>query len=220
MSGLWSPKATIPEATQPRKAKKVYLSDYNVMLNKKYFEKLRADLLSYSEKRREVIKQAGDAQHAAKKAIFALQRDNLAEAKESLAKAESLLLDLSKKNAKDSRIFDEGSFKAALEEYTEAVLFKQFLDREPIGEIKTFKLDSDAYVSGLCDVPGEIVRYAIKAATARDFRTVTHCNLVAEAIIAELVDMDLTGYNRQKFDQAKQALNKLQQIVYEVSLKQ
>jgi hypothetical protein len=35
-----------------------------------------------------------------------------------------------------------------------------------------------------------------------------------------MVDMDLTGYNRQKFDQAKGALNKLQQVVYEVSLQQ
>ena len=38
-------------------------------------------------------------------------------------------------------------------------------------------------------------------------------------IVNEMVDMNLTGYNRQKFDQAKQALNKLQQVVYEVSLK-
>lgn len=190
------------------------------MLNKKYFQSLRTDLLAYAEKRREVIKQAGDAQHAAKRAIFALQRDNRAEADESLKKAESNLSALTKKYSKDVRIFDEGSFKAALEEYTEAVLFKQFLDGKEIGEIKAFKLDSDAYISGLCDVPGEIVRYAIKAATERDYKTVKRCYAVSEAIVSELVDMDLTGYNRQKFDQAKQALNKLQQVAYEVSLKE
>lgn len=190
------------------------------MINKKYFHSVRADLLDYAEKRREVIKQAGDAQHAAKKAIFAMQRDSQAEAEESLAKAETSLLAITKKYSKDVRIFDEGSFKAALEEYTEATLFKQFLDKKDIGEIKNFKLDSDAYISGLCDVPGEIVRYAIKAATERDFATVKRCYTVSETVIAELVDMDLTGYNRQKFDQAKQALNKLQQIAYEVSLKE
>lgn len=190
------------------------------MLNKSYFKKVRADLLAYAEKRREVIKKAGDAQHAAKKAIFALQRDNRTEAKESLTRSESGLKELVKKYAKDARIFDEGSFKAALEEYTEATLFSQFLDGKEIGEIKTFKLNSDAYISGLCDVPGEILRYAIKSATERNFKNVKRCHEVAEAIVAELVDMDLTGYNRQKFDQAKQALNKLQQVVYEVSLKE
>ncbi len=189
------------------------------MLNKKYFQTLRTDLLAYAEKRREVIKMAGDAQHHAKRAIFALQRESLQEASESLSKAETNLKELTKKYSKDTRIFDEGSFKAALEEYTEAVLFKQFLEGKEIGEIKAFKLDSDAYVSGLCDVPGEIVRYAIKAATERKFAMVQRAYAVSEAIIAELIDMDLTGYNRQKFDQAKQAHNKLQQIVYEVSLK-
>ncbi len=189
------------------------------MINKKYFQKVRQDLLSYAEKRREVIKTAGDAQHLSKRAIFALQRDDRSEADESLSKAEKALHELTRKFAKDVRIFDEGSFKASLEEYTEATLFKQFLDGKEIGEIKGFKLDSDAYVSGLCDVPGEIVRYAIKSATERDYDTVKRCYAVSETIIAALVDMDLTGYNRQKFDQAKQALNKLQQIVYEVSLK-
>jgi predicted translin family RNA/ssDNA-binding protein len=190
------------------------------MLEKKYFQKVRTDLLAYAEKRREVIKVAGDAQHSAKRAIFALQRDNSKEADESLKNAEALLGQLTKKYAKDVRIFDEGSFKAALEEYSEATLFKQFLDGKAIGEVKAFKLDSDAYVSGLCDVPGEILRYAIKSATERNFKLVKHCYEVAEAIISELVDMDLTGYNRQKFDQAKQALHKLQQVAYEVSLKE
>ena len=46
------------------------------MLNKKYFQAVRKDLLSYAGQRREVIKISGDAQQQAKKAIFALQRDD------------------------------------------------------------------------------------------------------------------------------------------------
>jgi uncharacterized ubiquitin-like protein YukD len=42
---------------------------------------------------------------------------------------------------------------------------------------------------------------------------------MAEDIIGEMVTMDLTGYNRQKFDQAKQSLHKLQQVIYEISLR-
>lgn len=190
------------------------------MVNKKYFQKIRQDLLSYAEKRREVIKTAGDAQHMAKKAIFSLQRDAVKEADESLSGALSLLTGLVKKYGKDSRLLDEGSFKASLEEYTEAKLFHQFLNGEELSEIKELPIHSDAFVSGLCDVPGEIVRYAIKSATERKFDLVRQCYAAAEGIINELVDMDLTGYNRQKFDQAKQALSKLQQIVYEVSLKE
>lgn len=189
------------------------------MLNSKYFKEVREELLSYAEKRREVIKTAGDAQHLAKKAIFAFQRDSVDEGKECLAKSLEMLQSLVKKFKSETGIFDEGSFKAGVEEYIEAKLFSDFLFDKPLDQIKELPVDADAFVSGLCDVPGEMVRYAIKSATEREFGMVKKCYEASEAVINELIDMDLTGYHRQKFDQAKQALNKLQQIVYEVSLK-
>ncbi len=189
------------------------------MLNRKYFKEIREELLSYAEKRRDLIKSAGDAQHLAKKSIFALQRADTKEAEELLKKSSTLLQSLVKKYKSEAGIFDEGSFKAALEEYIEARLFRDFVEGKSLDAISELPVDSDAYVSGLCDVPGEIVRYALKSATERKFEVVKRCYEVAEAIINELIDMDLTGYHRQKFDQAKQALNRLQQIVYEVSLK-
>ncbi len=190
------------------------------MLNKKYFQSVRQELLSYADKRREVIKQAGDAQQHSKKAIFALQRDDLVEAKRHLDEARTQLLGLVKKFKSDAALFDEGSFKAALEEYGEAYLFNLFLEGKTIDKVKDFNFDGVAFVGALCDVPGELYRYAIKSATEKKFDMVTKCNNAAQEIIGELVDMDLTGYNRQKFDQAKQALHKLEQVVYEVSLRQ
>ncbi len=192
----------------------------NHMLNKKFFQKIRGELVGYAAKRREVIKAAGDAQHHAKRAIFALQRDAKKDADESLSEAEKLLQGLNKQFKNEPDLFTEGSYRAALEEYVEAVLFQTVLQSKELGLVSGLTVDSDLYISGLCDVPGELVRYAIKAATERDFKTVAKMYAAAEAIIGELISMDLTGYHRQKFDQAKQALGKLQQIVYEVSLKE
>jgi len=189
------------------------------MLDKKYFQEVRKELLNYAQKRREVIKFAGDAQFLAKKTIFSLQGGNIKDAKISLNEAKKILLELGKKYKATADLFDEGSFKAALEEYTEAELFLSFVEKKIITKLKDLKIDSDIYIGGLCDVPGEILRFAIKSATERNIGEVKRCYSVAEEIINELVDMNLTGYNRQKFDQAKQALNKLQQVVYEVSLK-
>jgi predicted translin family RNA/ssDNA-binding protein len=189
------------------------------MLDKKFFNSVRQDLLAYAEKRREVIKSCGDAQHLAKRAIFALQRDNTSEAEKALAEARDLLSALSKKHQKDNRIFDEGSFKASVEEFVEATLFYTFLQRKTLGPIKGLSVDSDAYIGGLADVPGELLRYAIKSATERKFDIAKECFEAAEDIIGEMVTMDLTGYNRQKFDQAKQSLHKLQQVIYEISLR-
>ncbi len=189
------------------------------MLDKKYLAKVRADLLTYAEKRREVIKASGDAQHLAKKAIFAWQRGEGAEARDCLKKAEAILLELAKKHGKDERVFDEGSYHAVLEEFAEARLFSQFVNKENITKISEFEVDSDTYIGGLSDVVGEIYRFAVKSATEKDFAEVERCYKMAEDIVAEMVDMNLTGYNRQKFDQAKQALQKLEQVRYEVSLR-
>lgn len=189
------------------------------MMDKKYLQAIRTDLLGYAQKRREVIKMSGDAQQHSKKAIFALQRDDKAGASERFTLAKALFLDLEKKFKKEPGLLDEGSYRAALEEYVEAVLFHDFIAGKSVGKIKDIKVDSDAYISGLCDVPGELYRYAIKSATARDFEMTNKCYKYTEEIIGELIDMDLTGYHRNKFDQAKQALHKLQQVVYEISLR-
>lgn len=192
--------------------------NYTNMLDKSYIKTVRKELVSYAEKRREVIKMAGDAQHLAKKAIFALQRDDKTSS-EHLAGARKMLEALAKKYQKDSDVLSEGSYRASLEEYAEAELFSKFLVGDNLGEIKGLPVDADIFIGGLADVPGEILRYAVKSATERDFKMVEKCYETASAIIGEMVDMDLTGYNRQKFDQAKQALRKLEEVRYEVSLK-
>jgi len=189
------------------------------MLDKKYIQLLRSDLLSYAQKRREVIKMSGDAQQHAKKAIFALQREDKEGGNERLRLAEALLLELYKKFKNDKRLFHEGSYRAALEEYVEAMIFNNYVNSKPTGKIKVLEVDTDTFVSGLCDVPGELYRYAIRAATAHNFDLTKKCYEYAEEIIDELIDMDLTGYHRNKFDQAKQALHKLEQVVYELSLR-
>lgn len=190
------------------------------MLDKKYFKAIREDVLSYSGKRREVIDGANAAQHLAKKAIFALQRDDLKGASACLEEAQMNLVKLYDKYSKDHRLIDEGSYRAGVEEYVEAAIFNQFITGKPIGKIEGSEVDPDIFIGGLCDVPGELLRFAVKSATERNFEMVKKCYDTAEEIIGELVDMDLTGYNRNKFDQAKGALHKLQQVVYEVSLRQ
>lgn len=188
------------------------------ILDKKLLATLRARALAYAGDRREVIKVAGDAQHMAKRAIFALQRGDRAEAGEKLAAAETALLGLAKRFQKKPALLTEGSYQAALEEFVEAQVFYQFVTTGKMGGLKKLAVPDEVYVAGLCDVPGELYRYAIRAATTRDFATVAHCAAAADEIIGELVEFNLTSYLRNKFDQAKQAVHKLEQVVYETSL--
>jgi len=189
------------------------------MIDKTYLAQIRAKVIEYTKKRRDIIKMSSDIQHWSKKAIFALQRDDNSYADKLLKDAKESIGKLVKKHRSNKKIMNEGSYKAALEEYAEAVIFRQFIAKKKIGKIVGVDIDANLYISGLCDVPGELLRYAIKSATERNFDEVKRCFKAAEDIIGETMDMNLTGYNRQKFDQSKGALNKLQHIVYETSLK-
>jgi len=187
-------------------------------MDKKYLSSIKKNLLQYSEVRREVIKSSDDALYNAKRAIFAMHRDNTKEAEEKLTNSKNLLEGLLKKYSKYQEVDEEGSFKAGLEEYVEANLFYQFLTTGKIGKITNITIPERSYVGGLCDVPGELYRYAIKSATEKDMDKVRQCANMAQEITGELIEFNLTSYLRNKFDQAKMATQKIEQIVYELSL--
>jgi predicted translin family RNA/ssDNA-binding protein len=189
------------------------------MIDKKYMGQLKGQILDYSRKRRDLIKLSSDILNGSKKAIFAMQRDDIKDADRRLAEAKKAIAVINKKHKGNKKILNEGSYKAGLEEYVEASIFRQFIAGKKICKIPGLTIDANLYISGLCDVPGELLRYAIKSATERNFEEVNRCFKMAEDIIGETMSMNLTGYNRQKFDQSKGALNKLQHIVYEVSMK-
>jgi predicted translin family RNA/ssDNA-binding protein len=168
----------------------------------------------------DVIELSNQAIHHAKRAIFALHRDDKKEAGEKLNQSEILLKNLVSKYKKEPDVLEEGAYRAGLEEYTEAKLFYGFLTTGKIGKITDINVPDEVYIGGLCDVPGELYRYAIKSATARDIEMTKKCAQIAQEIIGELIEFNLTSYLRTKFDQAKQAVQKLEQVVYEVSLRE
>lgn len=190
------------------------------MIDKKYIRSLKKDALGYAEKRRKVINDSGDALHHAKRAIFAMHKGDMKEAEQKIKAAGMVFKALLKKYKNDPRISSEGAFRAGVEEYVEAVLFYQFLTTGKLGQIKSIPVDGDSYIAGLCDVPGELYRYAIQAATNKDLDTVKKCAEIAQEITGELIEFNLTKYLRNKFDQAKSAVQKIERVVYELSLRE
>jgi len=189
-------------------------------LDKQYTSTIRKNLHAYASVRRDVIKYSGDALHHAKRAIFALHRGELDMAKMKILEAESLIKELHKKYKKYPSIREEGAYKAALEEIVEAVLFYAFVFNKKLTKLSAFEIDEEVFLAGLCDVPGELYRYAIQAATNHDSKTVARCLETAKEILSELMEFDFTKYLRTKFDQAKGAVHKLEIVRYEISLRE
>lgn len=188
-----------------------------MMIPRVYLQTIKKELLSYAEQRRSVIVASDEALHLSKRAIFSLHRQDHQEAAKKLDAAVTLLRGVKKAYPRHN---NEGSYKAAQEEFVEATLFFQFVTKGSIGKVTTFPVSSDIYIAGLCDLPGELYRYAIAAATQADSTTVSRCATLSQEVVGELIEYNLTSYLRTKFDQATQATQKIEHIVYELSLKQ
>jgi predicted translin family RNA/ssDNA-binding protein len=189
------------------------------MLDIRFLHSLAKHYASAGQGRRQLNEIANLAQHLAKQAIFTAQRGDLAAAEAQLASAEAQL----KQGLSVCRRVEElntlGSWRAALEEYTEAKLFVVYLTTGRVGKLSHPAITVEIYLGGLSDFVGELVRYAVKLATARKIVEVERLVELATLIVAAMSAMNLTGYLRSKFDQSKQHLRKLEDIRYDLSLR-
>lgn len=190
------------------------------MLNKTFFQKLLADCINYSQKRHQIIKDSSDALRLSKQAIFSLHRDDLEIAKKLINDVEKILLKIKTYFKEDESLRYQGSYKAALEEYAEAKFFHNVLTGKKIDFLKEDGLDYEGYMSGICDLTGELVRKAVNMATKGKFSEVEKYRDAVEEIIGELIKFNLNnGHLRSKYDDAKRNLRRLEEIMYDVNVK-
>ncbi|MBI5076966.1 hypothetical protein HZB94_01105 [Candidatus Falkowbacteria bacterium] len=189
------------------------------MLDAKFWKMIFQEQGELDVARRKIIGASSDAQHLSKQVIFALQRDNVKEAREKLTAARELLVELDKKYGQNGKLRNEGAWKAGIEEFVEAKLFFDFCDGKKIGGVKEFYVELDEYLGGLSDLTGELVRLMIILATQKKFDEVKKAGQAVDEVIHALMQNNLTGYLRTKFDQAKNSLRKAEEILYEISMK-
>jgi len=81
------------------------------------------------------------------------------------------------------------------------------------------ELNPAEYLGGLCDLTGEVGRYAVQRATARDADGVRLCLQTNDSILVALQTMErLPGGVGKKLDMVRRSVEKLERILYEMSL--
>jgi len=188
------------------------------MINKTLFKTLKKNYKKLNGERRQIISASNIILHDSKRVIFALHRGEIKKAGESLREIEKNLKSLEKKFG-HTRINQEGAYKAGAEEYVEAKMFFKVLKNQKVDKITEVNLIVDSYLGGICDLTGELVRLAINLASNKKFNEVEKIKIVINNILAELVEFDMTGYTRTKYDQAKGNLRKIEQMDYEIKLR-
>lgn len=189
------------------------------MIDETYFDGLRKRVAAYDTGRREVIKVSGDALAASKRAIFALHRDDQGKADQLLADAGKMLESVRESAKTNDDLAGEGSYRAALEEYFEAKLYHLWLKDGKIGPLEGEPDDYKIYLAAASDLTGEIQRRQVRLATEGTADEVRRLRDDIEAVVGQLLNMDLGGYLRTKFDQAKNNLRRAEDVLYDVTLR-
>lgn len=188
------------------------------MINKKFIQKLKKEHEAQNSERRQIISLSNIILHDSKRVIFSLHRNDIKKSEDMLKEIEKILQKLEKKFGY-TRIREEGAYRAGAEEYVEAKMFFYAMTGKKVDKIKEIKLSHESYLGGICDLTGELVRRAVNMAASGNIGEVEKIKKVINDIMAELVEFNMAGYLRTKYDQARGNLRKIEQINYEIKIR-
>lgn len=190
------------------------------------------------ELRENLIKKCRDGQKNAKQAIYALHRGDSEKAKKLIDQCETLTQEELVPILEEEPQLRYGSFSNMLEEYAEAKLFyawlfgdttqvpstipevppARMLQRE---DFEPIKMEPEEYLGGICDLTGEVGRFAVQQATLRDREGVLICLQTNKSIQTALQMMTKFPNPKnigKKLDQLNNSVEKIERILYEMSL--
>lgn len=188
------------------------------MISKTLIKKLKDDLEQTGKARSRIISRTHGLGREAKHVGFKLQRGEVKQAVESLKLIEKDLTELVKQAVK-TNLRNEGSLKAVVEEYLESLYLYYILQNKPLPTKLPFAVGADEQLGALADLTGELVRAAVLEATNGNFKRIKDYRDATEELFGVLLEMDLHGVLRQKRDDARRNLKRLEEIIYDLSLK-
>lgn len=188
------------------------------MISSNFVNNLKKSYKNKEQERFKIINLSNPLLHDSKRIIFALHRLETKKAKAELLKIESYLKKIQKQLGAP-RLEQEGSYKAAIEEYLEARFFYNWQTDEIIEPLKDLIINHESYLGALSDLCGEIARYSINQAAKKNFSAVDKAYSDVSKILSYLTEFDFTGYLRTKYDQARGHLRKIEQVNYDINIR-
>ena len=161
-----------------------------MIIDKKDFQEIGKKLQEYETNRDLVIKKSRDIIKISKQIIYSVHRNELNE--ELIKKIKQEKTKLEKDLKKYPGLYFEGSFKVAIQEYVEALLYFYFVKNKKIATMKELSVDFKYYLLGLCDLTGELFRRAIHSATNNKTKEVFQIKNTVEEIYGTMLKFDIS----------------------------
>ena len=191
------------------------------MLDKHEFADMRRVFQEFDEQREELIKKSRDVLKLTKQVIYAVHRDNMKEAETLVKEMQKQLKLLNEYVKKNQKMYHQGSYKVAIQEYVEAMLYYMYAKDRHLMTRAELGVEADYYLLGLCDLSGELARKAISAASKGKYKEPFTIKEFLDAIYEELLKFDIRdGELRSKFDGIKYDLKKLEDVCFELKIKE
>ena len=186
----------------------------------KEFNEIRKRLSSYDSKREELIKKSRELLKISKQVIYSVHRGNDDESLANLKKSTKIKKELDKIASFDRKLFFEGSYSDACQEYVEAVCYYTYVKNGKLVGSKELEVNYEDYLMGICDLTGELTRRAVSLVTKGKGKEVESIKSFVEDIYGEFLKFDLrNGHLRKKYDSIKWNLKKLEEVMYDLSKK-
>jgi predicted translin family RNA/ssDNA-binding protein len=186
------------------------------MLNKKEFVNIRNEMHKIDLKREDIIQLSREIITLSKQIIYAAQRNDMKEA----ASVASTIKTKVKKLKKINIDTDTNINSVAFQEYVEAIAFLEFVKDRKIPTRSSLGVSAEDYLSGLCDLTGELVRKAVYDVIHKKFDEASKIKELVHEIYGEFLKLHLrNGELRKKSDSIKWNLKKLEEVMYDISMK-
>ena len=190
------------------------------MIDKTAFKTMRNQLERFDSMREDLIKTSRVILKLSKSSIYEIHRNKLAEANKLLQNAKKSISKINQMIQKDPCLSNVGAYKEALEEFVEASCYYGFIKDKKLPTAKQLGVDVHVYIPGLCDLVGELVRKAINSSIKNDYTTALEIKDFVSDVYAELMMFDFRNTPaRRKFDSIKYGLEKLENLILGLKLK-
>ena len=186
------------------------------MLNKSEFRKLREEMHKLDAARENIIQTSREVISLSKQVIYSSQRNDLKEAESAIKNIKDKIKKLRKINITTDTNIDSVAFQ----EYVEAIAFYEFVKDGKIPTRASLGVSAEDYLSGLCDLTGELVRKAVYDVIHKKFDEAEKIKDLVHEIYGEFLKLNLrNGELRKKSDAIKWNLKKLEEVMYDISMK-
>ncbi len=186
------------------------------MIDKNEFKKIGYEMHKLDLEREEVIHLSREVINLSKQIIYAVQRNDMKTASSIIKNIKKRVEKLKKLNI----FIDTNIGAVAFQEYVEAIAFYEFVKNKRIPTKNNLGVSAENYLSGLCDLTGELVRKAIYEVIHKKFDEAARIKELVHDIYGEFLKLHLrNGELRKKSDAIKWNLKKLEEVMYDISMK-